>query len=80
MELDGIHNQKWNADRVIVFQTFILQRDRLIYISRNICDQILSRLEQWNKGAYEKLVQDSYGAVAAYLGKTRDPKPGATSL
>ena len=71
MEFDIIWNQQWNADMVIIFQTVIFQRVRLVSGARNIRDQITSRLDFWNKVTYNKLLQDSYGAMAYYLGKAR---------
>ena len=39
--------------------------------AKNICDRITSRIELWNKGAYDELIQDSYGETVASLGKSR---------
>ena len=50
----------------------ILQRIRLVSGAKNIRDRITSCLDLWNKGAYYELVQDSYSAAAAYLGKERE--------
>ena len=71
MNINRIWNRKWNTEREIVFQTVILQLIRLVSGAKNICDRITSRLELWNKGAYNELVQDPYGTAKAYLGKTR---------
>ena len=68
MELDGIRNRRWNTERVIVFQMVIFQRVRLVSGAGNLCDCITSCLELWNKGAYDELVQDSYGTVEPFLG------------
>ena len=59
MELDGIHNQRWNAERAIIFQAVFLQLVVLVSGAKYICDQITSCLDLWNKVAYCKLVQDS---------------------
>ena len=45
---------------MIVFHTVILQHVSGVSGLRNIRDHIESRLELWNKGAYDKLVQDSH--------------------
>ena len=45
-----------------------MQRFRLVYGARNIFDRINSRLNLWNKGAYNELVQDYYSVVEACLG------------
>ena len=39
--------------------------------AKHISDQITSRINLWNKGAYDELVQESHGVSAAYLGKAR---------
>ena len=76
LELDGIRNRKWNAERAIIFQTVILQRVRLVTGAKNIRDRINSHLDSWNKGTYKKLVQDSYSAAPYYLGKSHKTKNG----
>ena len=63
VELKGIWNRHLNAERVIVFQTVILQCVSQVPISINIRDHIDSCLDLWNKGAYDKLVQDSHRAA-----------------
>ena len=44
VKLDVIWNQHWNTERVIVFQTVILKRIRLLPGARNIGDRINSSL------------------------------------
>ena len=58
-EIDGIRNHHWDTERVIIFQTVILKNISQVSGSRNICDQIYSRLDLCNKSAYDELVQDS---------------------
>ena len=41
VELDGVRARKWNSDRVIVFQSVILQRAQGINNSKHICARIL---------------------------------------
>ena len=78
VELDGIWNHQWNAERVIVFQTVILQIVSGVYGLRNIRDQIDSRLDLCNKGTCNELVQDSHRAEEEYLGnKCGTSNPGA---
>ena len=50
----------------------ILQLILLVSGAKNIRDRITSCLDLWNKGAYNKLVQDSYSMAADYLGKSRE--------
>ena len=51
------------------FSDFYFQRVHLVSGAINIRDRILSRIDLWNKGSYNELVQDSYSAAAAFLGK-----------
>ena len=68
VEINGIWNWHWNAERVIVFQTVILQRVRLVSVAINIRNQIPSLIDLWNRGAYDELVQDSYIEAVYVLG------------
>ena len=50
VELDRIQNQKWNAERAIIFQTVILQRVRLVPGAKTFVNgltHILTRLQQF---------------------------------
>ena len=58
-------------ERVIFLKAVIFQPVRLVSSTRNIYDQITSRLELWNKGAYNKLVHDYYSASTEFLGNKR---------
>ena len=71
VELDRIRNLYCNVYRLIIFQTIVLQRARLVLGSISICDRISSRLDLWNKGDFEDLVQDSYRSVEVFLGNNR---------
>ena len=66
MELDVILNGHWNVERVIVFQTVILQCVCLVRDARNICERITSCLDLCNEGAYDELLQDSYSTTAFF--------------
>ena len=46
-----------------------MQRVHLVTGAKNICAQIDSRLESWNKGKFDELVGDSYAATKGYLGR-----------
>ena len=50
VELDGIRARKWNAERVIVFQSVILQRAQGVKNYAQIRKRILFRLDLWNRG------------------------------
>ena len=61
-----------------------LQRIYLVSEVRNICDRITSRLNLWNRGAYDKLVQYYYSTAEAFLGdnwgtKTQEKRHGTLS-
>ena len=66
LELNIIQYKGWNAEIVSIFQTVILQHVCLVSSARNIRDRITERLNLWNKGAYNELVQDSYGSAADF--------------
>ena len=68
-ELNFIQGRKWNAEQVIVFQTVILQRVRLVTGTKNIRVQINTRLYPWNIGAFDELVNDSCAAAVGYMGR-----------
>ena len=40
VEIDGIRAWKWNSNRVIVFQSVILQHDQAVSNSKYICARI----------------------------------------
>ena len=69
VELDEVHARKWNAERVIVFQSVILQRTQGVNNSAQIRKRILFRLDLWNLGAFDKLVKDTYNYAVEYLRK-----------
>ena len=46
-----------------IFQIGILQRISGVFGSRNICDQIDSHIELWNKGVYDELVKNYHRDV-----------------
>ena len=68
-ELDGIRGCKWNAERVIIFQTVTLQHVQLVTGTKHICAIIDDRLDSWNSGEFDELICDSYAAAMGYLGR-----------
>ena len=70
VEIDGVRAQKWNYDRVIFYQSFILLCARGINNTKHICTHILFRLDCWNCGAFEKLMKDKFNADTGLLGKS----------
>ena len=68
-ELYGIRARKWNAERVIIFQSVILQRAQGVNNTAQIRKRILFQLDLWNLGAFGELVKDTYNSAIRYLGK-----------
>ena len=54
IELDGVRARKWNAERVIVFQSVILKLAQGANNSAQICKRILFQPNLWNCGVFEK--------------------------
>ena len=66
-ELRGIRDRRWNSERFIVFHTVTLQRARHVTASRNIRRRIERRLDAWEAGRYEMLVEDTLRSSTQYL-------------
>ena len=71
IELDRVRARKSNAERVIVFQSVILQRAQGVNNSAQIRKRILFQFDCWNRGAFDELVQDTYNSPTGYLKKSR---------
>ena len=69
VEIDGVRARKWNSERVIVFQSVILQRIKSVNNSAQIRKRILFQLNLWNRGAFDNLVKETYNSAMGYLGK-----------
>ena len=65
------YNAESDAERVIVFQTVILQRIRLVTGAKNICVQIDAPLNSWIRGEFDEILCDSYSVDTVYLGGGR---------
>ena len=72
VELDRVHARKWNAKRVIVFQSLILQRAQGVKNSAQIRKRILFQLNLWNCGDFDDIVKETYNSAIGYLGKYHD--------
>ena len=70
-ELRGIRDRRWNSGRFIVFQTVTLQRARHVTASRDIRRRIERRLDAWEAGRYEMLVEDTLRSSTQYLTPVR---------
>ena len=71
VELDRVCSRKWNVERVIIFQSVILQRAQGINNSAKIRKHILFQLNCWNQGEFDKPVKYTYNSALVYLGKYR---------
>ena len=74
MELNRVRARKWNSNRVIVFRSVILQHAKGVNNSNHIRTRIFFKLDFWNRGAFDKLVKDTFNAAMKYLGKYRGIK------
>ena len=71
VELEVVFYRKWNAERVIVFQSGILQHAQSVNNYVQIRKRIFFRLKLWNRGAFDRLVKDTYNSEMGYLRKAR---------
>ena len=60
VELDVIQDQKWNSNRVIVFQSVIVQLIQLATGTNNICAQTDFGIDCWNHGTFGGLLNNTY--------------------
>ena len=59
VEFEGVMNQDWNSERLLVFQIVILQKTRRITDARSIKLKIKSRLLDWSLGKHQILVEST---------------------
>ena len=71
IELDGVRARKWNTERMIIFQSLVLQRAQGINNSTQIRKRILFLLDLWSRGVFDELVKDTYNSAMVYPGKAR---------
>ena len=70
LEIDEVCARKCNDDRMIIFQSIILQHAQGVNNSTQIQKRILFQLDLWNCGAFDKLVKDTYNYAMEYLRKS----------
>ena len=70
VELEGFRARKWNAEKVAVFQSVILQHAQGVNNSAQISKRILFWVNFWNRGAFDEIVKDTYNSAMGYLGKS----------
>ena len=59
VELDEVRARKWNAKRVVVFQSIILHCAQGVNNSVQICNCILFQPDLWNRGEFDEIVNDT---------------------
>lgn len=57
--LRGALERKWNSERLVVFCSVVLQRERGISGAKAIRQRISQRMDLWEKGHWEALVEDT---------------------
>ena len=57
VKIDGVPYRKLNSERVIFFQSVILQRAQGINNAKHIRARIFFRIDFWNHGAFDELVK-----------------------
>jgi hypothetical protein len=70
-ELLGIKERKWNSEKFIVFSMVILQKSKQVTNSGDIKRRITNRLDSWENGKFDMLVQDTHRTAMAQLSKMR---------
>jgi hypothetical protein len=70
-ELEGIRSRKWNSERFIVFQMVILQRSKNVSKTGDIKRRLSKRMDSWEEGKIDMLVQDSERTALAQLARLR---------
>lgn len=58
-EWEGMLNRKWNSERVLLFGMVILQCNRGVKRSKDIKNRISKRLDAWEQGKFDMLVQET---------------------
>ena len=67
VELDRVCARKEISERVVIFQSVILQCAQGINNSAQIRKRILFQLDCWNYGEFGVLVKDTYNSDIGYL-------------
>jgi hypothetical protein len=65
--LDGVQTRKWNAERFLLFQMVVMQRTRDVTRLRDIRKRIMLRMEDWEEGTFDMLVQTTERDMQSYL-------------
>ena len=66
-ELKGIKSRNWNSERVTIFTMVILQKNREVKRAKDIKNRISHRLDSWERGDYDMLVQTTERDMQTFL-------------
>ena len=75
IELYVVRTRKWNYERVIVFQSVILQHAQGDNNSKHIYVCILFQLDFWYCMAFDEIIKDTFKSATCYLEKDVVLKP-----
>jgi hypothetical protein len=70
--IEGIISRKWNSERWIVFQVVILQCTREVKGAKDIKERLIRRMDDWKKGNFLQLVQETERDMKTYLTSKRN--------
>ena len=65
--LAGIKDRKWNSECLLVFTMVITQRSRGVTRARDIRKRFKHRMDAWDAGKFDMLVQSTERDMSAYL-------------
>ena len=71
-ELNGIRTRKWNSEKFLAFQNVILQRVRTVKRARDIRQRLTRRMDAWEQGKFQMLVEDTVREKEAALSFKRN--------
>ena len=70
-EMRGIHSRKHNSEKYIVFQIVILQKSKMVTASGDIKRRIGKRMDSWEAGKFDMLVQETERTALTQLARIR---------
>ena len=71
VELQGIMDRTWNADQLLLYLIVILVRDPTVRTGSAIRKRIKHRLQSWQAGKIDMLVEDTEADLRKLLKSTR---------
>ena len=67
-EIAGLRNREWNSERFLVFPAVILQTTLGTTRARDIRKRLTQRMDRWDKGKYDTLVDDTENELLRWAG------------